>query len=173
MQLAEEAFDVRNDPKQLDVDESVISRFVQIDPAAVSELANEDGPYCWILLIPTWLSWWLNSWKVRFQKRIVQRTPVGGKYESNRSVFGHAAKEFRHRGIAGLLALDAIAQIRSRHHIRTLFVWPFSEEGKNRLWPLRRRRGCRWWWEGSIHFEWWRQPVCCQVLLRQLYYAET
>lgn len=142
MQLAEEAFDVRNDPEQLDVDESVISRFVQIDPAAVSELANEDGPYCWILLIPTSAELMIEFLESKIsEKELFERTPVGGKYESIYLCSAMLLKEFRHRGIAGLLALDAIAQIRSRHHIRTLFVWPFSEEGKKSALAIAEKTG--------------------------------
>lgn len=142
MQLAEEAFDFRNDPEQLDVDENVINRLEQIDPAAVSELANDDGPYCWILLIPTTAALMNEFLENKIsEKELFERTPVGGKYESIYLCSAMLLEEFRHRGIAGRLTLDAIVQIRSRHDISKLFVWPFSEEGKKSALAIAEKSG--------------------------------
>lgn len=142
MQLAEEAFDVRNDPEQLNVDEKVISRLVQIDPAAVSELANEDGPYCWILLIPTTaelMNEFING-KISEQE-LFDRTPIGASYDSIYLCSAMVLEEFRKRGIASRVTLEAIAQIRSRHDIKTLFVWPFSEEGNKSARSVAEKAG--------------------------------
>lgn len=142
MQLAEEAFDVRNDPEQLDVDENVISRLEEIDPAAVSELANEDGPYCWILLIPTTAALMHEFLESRISENdLFERTPVGGNYDSIYLCSAMLLEEFRHRGIAGKLTLDAIARIRSRHNITSLFVWPFSEEGNKSARAIAEKTG--------------------------------
>lgn len=142
MQLAEEAFDVRNDPEQLDVDENVISRLGQIDPAAVSELANEDGPYCWILLIPTTAALMNEFLEIKIsEKELFERTRVGGKYECIYLCSAMLLEEFRHKGIAGRITVDAISKIRNRHQISTLFVWPFSEEGKRSARAIAEKTG--------------------------------
>ena len=53
IQLVTEFFDVKNDPEQLDVDEHVIAHLHELHPATLSEVATEDGPIVWILVIPT------------------------------------------------------------------------------------------------------------------------
>lgn len=52
LQLADEIFDTKSDPEQLDVNEDVLNRLKQLHPASVTEKANENGPIAWILLIP-------------------------------------------------------------------------------------------------------------------------
>jgi hypothetical protein len=38
--------------------------------------------------------------------------------------------EFRKKGLAKQVCMDAIKSIRKDHNISTLFYWPFSDEGK-------------------------------------------
>ena len=55
IQLAGEVFDSKNDPDQLDVDEKIISRLLEIHPSCVSEYDDGNGPVVWILIFPTTL----------------------------------------------------------------------------------------------------------------------
>ncbi len=130
LQLADEVFAVKQDPQQLDVDESVLKKLQQLHPASVSERADENGPYCWILLIPTTINL-MNDFvngKIS-EKELFEQTPVGEKYESVYLCSAMVLEEYRHNGIARQTTLEAIRQIRSRHQVAYLFVWPFSREG--------------------------------------------
>src|ERR1700740_2765232 len=55
LELAEDAFAVKSDPNQLDVDEKVINHLLSLHPACVSEYDDGNGPVVWILIIPTTL----------------------------------------------------------------------------------------------------------------------
>jgi ribosomal protein S18 acetylase RimI-like enzyme len=39
--------------------------------------------------------------------------------------------EFRNRGIAKRLTMEAIENIKKQHPVKTLFVWPFTKEGNS------------------------------------------
>ena len=51
--LVGEVFDVKNDPDQIDVDDSVMAKLRTIHRDTMSEFSNQDGPVAWILIIPT------------------------------------------------------------------------------------------------------------------------
>ncbi len=131
LQLAEDAFAVRNDPAQLDVDEGVLEHLRLIHPATVSEEEEGNGPVAWILLIPTttelmeaFLSGALT------EKELYERTPVGGTYGAVYLCSALVLEEYRRKGIARRLALTALERIRRDHPLRALFVWSFSPEGR-------------------------------------------
>lgn len=129
IQLAEEAFAVRKDPEQLDVDESVINHLLEMHPATVSEF-DDSGPAVWILLIPTTtelMQQFLN--KEISEKQLYEKTPVGIKYNSVYLCSAMVLSEYRRKGIAKRLTIEAITNICKEHPVRNLFVWPFSNEG--------------------------------------------
>jgi ribosomal protein S18 acetylase RimI-like enzyme len=130
IQLAEDSFAARKDPDQLDVDEKVIERLQSLHPATLSE-HNDNGPVVWILVIPT-----TNELMKKFlaeeisEKELFYNTPVGKKYEALYLCSAMVLPEYRRKGIAKRLTVDAINKIRKDHKIKTLFVWPFSKEGQ-------------------------------------------
>ena len=131
IQMAEEVFDAHNDPEQLDVDEQVIARLHQLHQACVSELDEGTGPVVWILLIPTTAQLmhdFLNG--QCSEKELLNRTPVGGPYQAIYLCSAMVLPEYRNKGIAKKLTLNAIASIQKTHPIEALFVWPFSKEGE-------------------------------------------
>ncbi|MCB9232344.1 MAG: hypothetical protein H6581_11815 [Bacteroidia bacterium] len=130
LQLADEAFAVKNDPNQLDVDQEVIARLQSLHPASVGELDLGEGPVCWVLLIPT-----TRELMHRFlqkeisEKELFELTSPGQNYQSVYLCSGMVLDEYRRQGIAKKLCLDALQQIRADHPIESLFVWTFSEAG--------------------------------------------
>ena len=128
--LAEEIFDVKQDPNQLDVDQSVIERLQKIHPAAVSEYDDGNGPVAWVLVIPT-----VDELKNKFldgkitERELFELTEVGKEYDSIYLCSALVLKEYRRKGIVKNISLDAIKKIKSRHPIKSLFVWSFSLEG--------------------------------------------
>ncbi len=130
IQLAMDTFAVHNDPDQLDVDEKIIQQLEQLHPDAVSELANEDGPVIWVLLIPTThelMNEFIN--KKITETEFLDRTKPGLMYDALYLCSAMTLPEFRGKGATKKIALEAIRSIRSLHPIKTLFVWNFSGEG--------------------------------------------
>jgi predicted GNAT family acetyltransferase len=139
IKLADEAFDIRNDPDQLDVNEKIIKRLQQIHPASVSEY--EDA-ICWILVIPTTtdlMNRFLEN-KIN-EKQLFEMTPVDASYDALYLCSAMVLDEYRGKGIAKKLTIDAINSIRKDHPIKTLFVWAFSKEGEGLAESVARATG--------------------------------
>ena len=130
IQLADDVFAVRDDPDQLDVNENVLDRLRELHPSTVSEFADSNGPVAWVLLIPT-----SGDLMERFLKKeisekdLFEMTKPGINYEAIYLCSAMVLEEYRRKGIAGRLTIDAIEKISEDHPIKSLFVWTFSEEG--------------------------------------------
>ncbi len=130
LQLAEDAFAAKNDPDQLDVDEKVIEHLQQIHPASVSEFDDGNGAVVWILMIPT-----THELMQKFihkqisEQELADFTPLNIPYEAIYLCSAMVLPEYRSKGIAKGLSIEAIKAIRKTHPVQTLFVWPFSAEG--------------------------------------------
>ena len=130
IQLADEVFAVKNDPSQLSVDEEVMERLQKIHPSTVSEFVDGDGPVAWILLIPTTQDLMNKFLECKITEReLFELTPLDAKYEALYLCSALVLEEYRRKGIAKRLTLAAIDNIRKDHPLKSLFVWPFSDEG--------------------------------------------
>jgi ribosomal protein S18 acetylase RimI-like enzyme len=128
--LADEVFAVKNDPSQLDVNEEVLKRLRKIHPATVAEETDVNGPVAWVLLIPTSMELmhrFIN--KEISEKELFNLTQPGTKYEAIYLCSAMVLEEYRRKGIAKRLTLNAIEAIRNDHPIKALFAWPFTKEG--------------------------------------------
>lgn len=129
--LVTEFFDTRNDPDQISVSEEQRTRLEAIHPDTMSEYANEDGPVVWILMIPT-----TNNVMQRFlkgdisEKQLLMDTQPGDSFDAIYLCSAYVLPEFRRKGLAKKVALEAIAHMRNDHPIKALYYWPFSEDGK-------------------------------------------
>ncbi len=130
--LAEEFFSAKTDPDQLSMTESDMAKLRSIDPATMTEKTVEDGPVAWVLVLPT-----TKDLETQFlrkaigERELLARTPERGSYDALYLCSALVLPEYRSRGLARTLTLEAVASVRSRHPIKELFVWTFSEEGKN------------------------------------------
>lgn len=132
IQLAESFFASRNDPDQLSVDEEVIEKLRRIHPSTLSEYIDGNGPVAWILGFPTTtelMNLFLD--KKISEKQLFESTPVGVSYEAIYLCSALVLEEYRRKGIARKLSLEAIENIRKDHPIKALFVWAFSKEGES------------------------------------------
>lgn len=130
LQLAEDVFATKSDPEQLDITEDVIERLQQLHPATLSEYNEGNGPAVWILLIPTSTALMNRFLKKEIsEKELFENTQLHSNYEALYLCSAMVLEEFREKGIAKRLTLQAIDTIRKDHPIRSLFVWPFSEQG--------------------------------------------
>lgn len=130
MQLADTVFAVKNDPSQLDVDEKVLEQLKTIHPATVSEYDDGNGPVAWVLLIPTTLNLMNQFLENKIsEKELFEQTPLDTRYEALYLCSALVLEEYRRKGIAKRLTLQAIEIIRRVHPLKALFVWTFSKEG--------------------------------------------
>jgi len=130
MQLVTEVFDVKNDPDQLDVDQDVIERLHKIHSATLSARDDGDGPVAWILVIPTSKELMhLFVDKTISEQELYKRTLPGASYDAVYLCSATVLPEYRNKGIARQMTLDAIKAIQEKHPIKHMFVWPFSNEG--------------------------------------------
>jgi hypothetical protein len=130
IQLADDVFDVKSDPGQLEVNQSVIDRLLRIHPASVSEYNDGNGPVAWVLLIPTTyelMNRFLNH--DISEKELFDLTPEDAVYEALYLCSALVLEEYRRKGIVKNLSLNAISQIRKQHPVKALFVWAFTKEG--------------------------------------------
>ncbi len=130
IQLAEEVFDAKHDPEQLEVNEDVLARFQQMHPACISEYNEGNGPIAWILLIPTTTEL-MDRFLARTlsEKDLFNLTPLNTSYEAIYLCSAMVLEEYRRKGIAKQMTLEAIQKIRQDHPIKCLFAWPFTQEG--------------------------------------------
>lgn len=131
IKLADEVFDVKDDPSQLDVNEDVIKKLKNIHPATVSQFDDDNGPVAWVLLIPT-TNELMNSFlseKIS-EKELFELTQPNQSYDSIYLCSAMVLEEYRRKGIARKLTINAIERIRKDHPIKAVFVWAFSKEGE-------------------------------------------
>ncbi len=130
--LAEKSFDAKNDPNQLDVNEDVIHRLLQIHPSAVIEKDDGNGPIIWIILIPTTkllMQQFLENQIT--EKELFENTPLGIVYDAVYLCSAMTLEEYRLKGITKNLCTEAIENIKKDNPISSIFVWSFSKEGEH------------------------------------------
>ena len=131
IRMADEVFANKSDPNQLDVNEEVMERLLRIHPSTVSEYDDGNGPVAWVLIIPS-TTGLMNSFlenKIS-EKELFDLTQPDVAYDAVYLCSALVLEEYRRKGIAKQLALEAIAKIRLEHPIKALFVWTFSKEGE-------------------------------------------
>ena len=131
IQLSDEVFSSRTDPDQLNINENVMEHLQLIHPDTISEYDDGNGPVCWILCIPTTLDL-MNQFinKEISERELYELTPLNTKYEAIYMCSALLLEEFRGKGIAQNLAVQAIENIKRDHNIKALFFWAFSIEGE-------------------------------------------
>jgi len=131
MRLAEEFFDMKNDPDQIAVDAAVIEKLGRIHPRSMSEERDENGPVAWILVIPTTMP--LMEAFVRKtinERELLEKTPLAVPYDALYLCSALVLPERRGQGLARALTLDAIGAVRRDHPLKALFYWGFSGGGE-------------------------------------------
>lgn len=130
IRLAEDFFDMKNDPDQLTVDAETMERLRAIHPDTMLEESDIDGPIAWMLVIPT-----SHGTMERFvrgeinERQLLDATPPGGTYDALYLCSALVLPEHRGKGLARRLASRAVASIRKDHPITSLFYWGFSGAG--------------------------------------------
>jgi hypothetical protein len=130
MKLADEFFDMKNDPAQIGVDEETRRLLNAIHPDTMNEVQDEDGPLAWVLLFPTTELLMKQFIDNRINEmELLRSTPVNVEYDAVYLCSALVLPEFREKGLAKRLAVHAIRSIQKDHPIKALFLWAFSPEG--------------------------------------------
>jgi GNAT superfamily N-acetyltransferase len=82
------------------------------------------------------------------EKELLDRTPLNVRYDALYLCSALVLPEYRGRGAAQQLLIDAVSAVRKDHPIKDLFVWSFTPVGrrlahriaKNLSMPLRERQ---------------------------------
>jgi hypothetical protein len=131
MQIIDEVFSTREDPDQLQVDEKVIERLAEIHLATLSEFDDGNGPAVWVLIIPTMKELMEKFIHAKIsEQELFDATKPGMKYDCVYLCSATVLPEYRRKGTALKMTVDAVKKIMDDFPVKKLFVWPFSEEGK-------------------------------------------
>jgi len=128
--LAEQHFDARTDPRQIAFTEEDMKYMQTLHPACINEISNDEGPICWVTIIPTSLSNMHRFLLGEFaENELLQNTTSSTPFEAIYLCSALTLPEFRNQKITFNASISAIEQIVSTHEVKALFTWPFSEEG--------------------------------------------
>ncbi len=130
IQLATEFFDVKNDPSQLDIDETVIERLNHIHPSAMGEMRDEHGPVAWTIVFPASrdaMQQFLDG-KIN-ESELLELSERDKNYETIYLCSALVLPEYRRKSLAKQLACDSIRAMQKEYPITSLFYWGFSKEG--------------------------------------------
>ena len=142
IRLANEFFDMKNDPDQISVDEEVMQLLRKLHPATLNEKADSNGPIAWILVIPT-----THELMEKFvngsinERELLASTPLGKRYDTVYLCSALVLPEFRGSGLARSLTTEAVKSIQRDHPIKHLFYWAFSTEGEKLASSVARELG--------------------------------
>jgi len=144
LQLIDEVFATRNDPGQIQVNQKQLKKLQALHPATLSELADDNGPLIWILLIPTTKDIMQDflSGKIT-ERQLLERTKVPGTYDCIYLCSATTLPEMRGKGKTKELCMKAIREICKDHPVDTLFVWPFTKEGEKLAESIAQECGLR------------------------------
>ena len=126
-----EFFAADDDPEQLVVDAAIMEQLRGIHPAALSEAHDEDGPFAWVIVIPT-----THEAMERFiigeigERQLLTMHPAGSQRAAVYLCSALVLPEYRGKGVARQLTIDAINVMQHDYDITDLYVWAFSLRGR-------------------------------------------
>lgn len=131
LELVDHVFQTRNDPSQIGFTESDMAKMNNLHVECLQEAENEDGPIAWVAVIPTSLDL-MNEFIIKTitERELFDRTTMETPKEAVYLCSAIVLPDFRRKGIALQLSLEAIHAMQQHWSLSAVFVWPFSDEGK-------------------------------------------
>jgi len=131
MEIIDGVFDTRDDPDQLQVTQQDIARLQSLHPSTLAEYNEGKGPCAWILTIPTTTTIMKQFLSGEIsENKILQLTQPGTKFEAVYLCSATVLPEYRNKGLATKMTMEAIDAMKAENPITDLFVWPFTKEGE-------------------------------------------
>lgn len=129
--IINETFATRNDPDQLQVTEQDREKLEQLHEDTLSEYSEGNGPCVWVLIFPTTKKLMHEFIEGKLSEtELLHRTDPKDKLECIYLCSATTLPEYRNKGITSRVTLDAIRSIGRSYPVNTLFVWPFTPEGR-------------------------------------------
>lgn len=129
--IIDEVFATGKDKNQIQVTKKDMQKLTKIHPNCLSEIANENGPIIWVLMIPTTQKIMEDFLGKKIsEKQILENTMPGENYSCIYLCSASTLPEFSGKGLTKKLCLEAIEKMRKSYAIENLFVWPFTPAGK-------------------------------------------
>ena len=129
--LIDETFATRNDPDQIQVTPEQHKKLQELHPSTLTELADENGPLIWVLIVPTTTAIMYDFLKKRIsEKALLEETKVGDSFDCIYLCSITTLPEQRGKGETKKMCIDAIREVQKNHPIKKLFVWPFTKAGE-------------------------------------------
>ena len=131
IRLAEEFFGAKHDPDQIQIDERILARLKKIHPASITDKSTRNGPVAWMLVLPTSHRLMdLFITKQITERELLRRTHAGKTYDAAYLCSALVLPEYRGKGLAQRLMIQAIKSIQKQHPIQFLFYWSFGIAGE-------------------------------------------
>lgn len=131
MSLIDEVFETRNDDNQIQVNKQELKKLTLIHPLTLTEVANEDGPVIWLLVIPTTAEMMYDFLSSKIsEKQLLALTPLHTKYNVLYLCSVTTLPEYSGKGKTYELCINTINAIAKEHPIEFLLVWPFTKAGE-------------------------------------------
>jgi hypothetical protein len=131
LKIIEDVFTSRIHSNQIQVTENDIEKLYNIHPSTLTELSDENGPTCWILIIPT-----TNNNMIDFINDKISEQQLLDKTNSDEILnclylcSAITLPEYRNKDITLNACLESAKKIINDFPIESLYVWPLSIEGK-------------------------------------------
>jgi hypothetical protein len=131
MDIIDEVFATGKDKNQIQVTKKDMQKLTKIHPNCLSEIANENGPIIWVLMIPTTQKIMEDFFGKKIsEKQILENTIPGENYSCIYLCSASTLPEFAGKGLTKKLCFEVIEKMRKSYSIENLFVWPFTVAGK-------------------------------------------
>jgi hypothetical protein len=131
LQLSEKVFHAKGDPRQIAFTPQDMQHLSSIHPFTLNEKNTQEGPVCWVTLIPTSkdiMRQFLDG-KIH-ENELLSLTNASTEFEAIYLCSALTLPEYRNNGMTLDIAVNAIQNISKDAEIQYLFAWPFSLEGK-------------------------------------------
>lgn len=131
LKIIEDVFANRIHSDQIQVTENDVEKLYNIHPSTLTELLDDNGPTCWILLIPT-----SHKNMIDFMNDEISEQELLDRTNSNEILSclylcsAITLPEYRNKGITLNACLNSAKKIIDDFPIEYLYVWPLTFEGK-------------------------------------------
>ena len=131
LKIIEDVFDNRIDSNQIQVTENDVEKLYNIHPSTLTELLDDNGPICWILIIPTSQKNMIDFISDEIsEQQLLDRTNRTEILSCLYLCSAITLPEYRNKDITLNACLKSAKKIINDFPIESLYVWPLSIEGK-------------------------------------------
>jgi GNAT superfamily N-acetyltransferase len=131
LKISEEFFGSQSDPDQMPINQESADKLFSLHPDTILYTFDEsDNPIGWAVVVPTSMRVMDEFLKKEIsERRLLEKAVEEKKFEALYLCAVFILPEYRRRGFAKKLLLDAIQKVSHGKDLE-LYAWIYSEEGK-------------------------------------------